>query len=73
MITRSQYTQTDPVVSTPVPQSVKTFSNSGTQVEFISESPDGANLGPSSHSSHVKDEKKKNSGVIYPGSSTSRL
>ncbi|KAK2549591.1 hypothetical protein P5673_029982 [Acropora cervicornis] len=36
----SKYTQTDPVVSTPVPQSVKTFSNSGTQVEFISESPD---------------------------------
>ena len=68
VITRSQYTQTDPVVSTPVLQPVKTFRNAGTQVEFISDSPDGVNPGPSSHSSHVKDEKKTNSGVIYPGS-----
>ena len=68
MITRSECTQTDPVVSTPVPQPVKTFTNAGTQVELISESPDGANPGPFSHSSHVKDEKKKNCGGIYPGS-----
>ena len=59
VITRSEYTQTDPVVSTPVPQAVKTFTNAGTQIELISESPDGANPGPSGHSSHVKDEKKK--------------
>ena len=62
MITRSEYTQTDPVVLTPVPQPVKTFTNAGTQVELISESPDGAHPGPSGHSSHVKDEKKKNLG-----------
>ena len=68
VITRSEYTQTDPVVSTPVPQPVKTFTNAGTQVELISESPDGANPGPSGHSSHVKDEKKKKTGGIYPGS-----
>ena len=65
VITRSEYTQTDPVVSTPVPQPVKTFTNAGTQVELISESPDGANPG---HSSHVKVEKKKKTGGIYPGS-----
>ena len=58
MITRSEYTQTDLVVS-PVPQLVKTFTNAGTQVKLITESPDGANTGPSSHSSHLKDEKKK--------------
>ena len=68
VITRSEYTQTDPVVSTPVPQPVKTFTNAGTQVELIRESPDGANPGPSGHSSHVKDEKKKKTGGIYPGS-----
>ena len=68
VITRSEYTQTDPVVSTPVPQPVKTFTNAGTQVELISESPDGANPGPSGHSSHVKDEKKKKTEGIYPGS-----
>ena len=62
MITPSEYTQMGPVVSTPVPQPVKTFTNAETQVELISESPDGDNPGPSSHSSHVKDEKKKNCG-----------
>ena len=65
MITRSEYTQTDLVVS-PVPQLVKTFTNAGTQVKLITESPDGANTGPSSHSSHLKDEKKKIGGGIYP-------
>ena len=45
---------------------IKTFTDAGTQVEIISESPDGANPGPSGHSSHVKDEKKKNSGGSYP-------
>ena len=59
VITRSQYTQTDPVVSVPTPQPVKTFIDAGTQVELISESPDGANPGLSGHSSHIKDEKKK--------------
>ena len=59
MITRSEYTQTHAVVSTPVPQPFKTFTNAGTEVELITESPDGANPGPSSHSGHVKDEKKK--------------
>ena len=58
MITRSEYTQTDPVLSTPVPQPVKTFTDAGTQVELISESPSGANPGPSGHSSHVKDDQK---------------
>ena len=67
VITRSEYTQTDPVIATPVPQPVKTFTDAGTQVDIIRESPDGANPGPSGHSSHVKDEKKKNSGGIYPG------
>ena len=42
-----------------MPQSVKTFTNATTQVELISESSDGTNPGPSSHSSHVNDEKKK--------------
>ena len=59
MITRSEYTHTDPVLSTPVPQPVKTFTDAGTQVELISESPGGANRSPSGHSSHVKVEKKK--------------
>jgi len=59
LITRSEYTQTDPVVSTPVTQQVKTFTDTGTQVEIIKESPDGANPGPSGHSSHAKDEKEK--------------
>ena len=68
VITRSEYTQTHAVVSTPVPQPVKTFTNAGTQVELITESPDGANPGPSSHSSHVKDEKKKKSRGIDVGS-----
>jgi len=67
VITRSEYTQTNPVVSTPVPQPVKTFTDTGTQVEIIRESPDGANPCPSGHSSHVKDEKEKNCGGIYPG------
>jgi len=67
VITRSEYTQTDPVVSTPVPQPVKTFTDTGTQVEIIRESPDVANPCPSGHSSHVKDEKEKNCGGIYPG------
>ena len=53
VITRSEYIQTDSVVS-PVPQLVKTFTNAGTQVKLITESPDGANTGPSSHSSHLK-------------------
>jgi len=60
VITRSEYTQTDPVLSTPVPQPVKTFTDAGTQVELISESSGGANRGPSGRSSHVKDEKIKN-------------
>ena len=64
VITRSEYTQTDPVVSTPVPQPVKTFTDTGTQVEIIRESPDGANPCPSGHSSHVKDEKEKNWGNL---------
>jgi len=42
-----------------VPEPVKTFTDTGTQVEIIRESPDGANPGPSGHSSHVKDEKEK--------------
>ena len=71
VITRSEYTQTDPVVSTPVPQPVKTFTNAGTQVELISESPDGANPGPSGHSSHLKDEKKKKIWRNLPWLSTS--
>ena len=66
MITRSEYTQTDPVLSTPVPQPVKAFTDAGTQVELISESPGGGNPGPSGHSSHVKVEKKKNPKGIYP-------
>ena len=37
VITRSEYTQTDPVVSTPVPQPVKTFANAGTQVELTNQ------------------------------------
>ena len=57
---RSEYTQTDSVVS-PVPQLVKTFTIAETPVKLITESPDGANTGPSSHSSHFK-----NSGWIYP-------
>ena len=65
-ITRSEYTETDPVLSTPVPQPVKTFTDAGTQVELISEAPGGANPGPSGHSSHVKVEKKKNPEGIYP-------
>ena len=64
MITRSEYTQTDSVAS-PVPQLIKTFTNAGTQVKLITESPDGTNTGPSSHSSHLKDEKKKKLGGIY--------
>ena len=61
VITRSEYTQTDSVDSTPVPQPAKTFADAGTQVQvdIISESPDGANTGPSGHSRHVKDDKKK--------------
>ena len=35
MITHSEYTQTDPVLATPVPQSVKTFADAGTQVELV--------------------------------------
>ena len=62
VITRSEYTQTDSVAS-PVPQLVKTFTNAGTQVKLITESPDGTNTGPSSHSSHLKDEKKKIGGI----------
>ena len=69
VITRSEYTRTDPLISTPVPQPVKTFTDAGTQVELISESPDGANPSPSGHSSHVKVEKKKNNSEgIYPAS-----
>ena len=45
-ITRSKYTQTDPVLSMPVPQPVKTFADAGTQVELISDSPGGANPWP---------------------------
>ena len=59
MITCSEYTQTDPVLSTPVPKPGKTFTDTGTQVELICESPGGANPGPSGHSSHVKVEKNK--------------
>ena len=69
VITRSQYTQTDPVVSPPVPHPVKTFTDAGTQVDLVSEGPGGANPGPSGHSktsSHVKDEKKENSRGTYP-------
>ena len=68
VITRSEYTQTDPVVSTPVPQPVKTFADAGTQVEITSEPPDGASPGPSGHSSAVKDDKRTNSGGIDLGS-----
>lgn len=50
VITHSEYTPTDPVVSTLVPQPLKTVNNAGTQVELISESLDGTNPGPSSHS-----------------------
>jgi len=64
VITRSQYTQTDSVAS-PVPQLVKTSTNARTQVKLITESPDGANTGLSSHSSHLNDEKKKKLGGIY--------
>ena len=53
VITHSEYTQTDPVLATPVPQSVKTFADAGTQVELISDSSGCANPGPSGHSSHV--------------------
>ena len=53
VITRSEYTQTDPELSTPVPQPVKTFADAGTQVELISDPPGGANPGPSGHSSLV--------------------
>ena len=53
VITRSEYIQTDSVVS-PVPQLVKTFTNAGTQVKLITESPDGANTGLSIHGSHLK-------------------
>ena len=34
MITHSEYTQTDPVVLTPVPQPVRTVTDTGTQVEI---------------------------------------
>jgi len=67
VITRSEYTQTDPVVLTPVPQPVKTFTDAGTEVEIIRESPDRTNPGPSGHRSHVKDEKEKISKGIYLG------
>ena len=53
VITHSEYTQTDPVLATPAPQSVKTFADAGTQVELISDSSGCANPGPSGHSSHV--------------------
>ena len=73
VITRSEYTQTDPLLSTPVSQPVKTFADAGTQVELISDSPGGAIPGPSGHSSHVNqasrpadcnkcDKKKQESG-----------
>ena len=73
MITCSEYTQTDPLLSTPVSQPVKTFADAGTQVELISDSPGSANPGPSGHSSHVNqasrpadcnkfDKKKQESG-----------
>ena len=42
-----------------MPQPVKIFADAGTQVELISESPDGANPGPSGHSKHVKDDKNE--------------
>ena len=65
VITRSEYTQTDPVVSTPVPQAVKTFADAGTQVEAISESPDGAYPGPSAgHSRDVKDDDDERSKIL---------
>ena len=53
VMTQSEYTQTDSEVS-PVPQLVKTFTIAETPVKLITESPDGANTGPSSHSSHFK-------------------
>ena len=53
VITRSEYTQTDSVVS-PVPQLVKSFSNPVIPVKLITESPDGANTGLSIHGSHLK-------------------
>ena len=53
VMTRSEYTQTDSVVS-PVPQLVKTFTIAETPVKLITESPDGANTGPSSNRSHFK-------------------
>ena len=67
MIRRSEYTQTDPLVSTLVPQPIKTFADAGTQVDIIGESHDGSYPGPSGHSSHVKDEKEKKCGGIDPG------
>jgi len=66
VITRSGYTHTDPVVSTLVPQPVKTFADAGTQVDIIGESHDGSNPSPSGHSSHVKDEKETKCGGIDP-------
>ena len=54
VITHSEYTQTDPVVSPSVPHPVKTFTDVRTQVDLVSEGPGGANPGPSGHSSHVK-------------------
>ena len=40
------------------------FHNAGIQVKLITESPDGTNTGRSSHSSHLKDEKKKMGGDL---------
>ena len=49
VITRLEYTCTSDSVVSPVPQLVKTFTNAGTPVKLITESPDGANTGPSIH------------------------
>ena len=54
VITRLEYTQTDSAVVSPVPQLVKAFTNAGKPVTLITEFPDGANTGPSIHSSHFK-------------------
>jgi len=66
VIRRSEYTQTDPLVSTLVPQPIKTFADAGTQVDIIGESYDGSIPGLSGHSSHVKDEKGKTCGGMNP-------